>query len=38
MGVLNSFFIRGMGDSPIKKFPGGFARGGGEGVVRLGID
>ena len=30
MGVSNSFFARGVGNSPIKKiFSGGFARGGG---------
>ena len=26
-GVLNSFFARGVGNSPIKKLPGGFAGG-----------
>ena len=29
MGVLNSSFARGVGNSPIKKIDGGFARGGG---------
>ena len=33
MGVLNSIFARGVGNSPIKKI----ARGGG-GKLRLGID
>ena len=31
MGVLNSFFAREVGNSPIKKLSGGFARGGGGG-------
>ena len=35
VGVLNSFFARGVGNSPIKKLPGSFARG---GMVRLEID
>ena len=26
-GVLNSFFARGVGNSPIKELPGGFAQG-----------
>ena len=36
--VLNSFFARGVGSSPIKKLPEGYAQGGGGGMVRLGID
>ena len=36
MGVLNSFFAQEVGNSPIKKLPGGFAR--ERGMVSLGID
>ena len=36
VGVLNSFFAQGVGNSPIKKLPGDFP--GGGGLVRLGID
>ena len=32
MGVLNSFFERGVGNSPIKKLPGGSAWGGWSGL------
>ena len=36
MGVLNSFFVRGVGNSTIKKLPGVLP--GAGGMVRLGID
>ena len=35
MGILNSFFARGVGNSPIKKIAKGLCPG---GDVRLGID
>ena len=34
MGVLNSFFALGVGNSPIKKLPGG-GGGGGQDSLRL---
>ena len=30
VGVLNPFLVRGVGNLPIKKVPGGFARGDGQ--------
>ena len=32
VGVSNSFFARGVGNSPLKKLPVGFARGGWSGL------